>query len=90
MTPVKHWGHLVEEEGPRCCFFLWGFALVFGWCTVCHCLLAIPLGVIGRICSVVMAFSVHFLYYSLLLLSRLRLSRKTAYLEVKILSLPKH
>ena len=38
-------------------------SLVYGLCTLCHDLFAPPLGVIGRLCSVIVALSVHLLYY---------------------------
>ena len=39
------------------------FSLVCDWCTVCHGLFALPLGVIGRLWSVIVVLPGHLLYY---------------------------
>ena len=38
-------------------------SLVYGLCTVCHGMFALPLGVIGRLSSVTVAIPGHLLFY---------------------------
>ena len=47
----------LEEKGAGC----FAFFFVYGLCTVCHGLFALPLGVIGRLCSVSVATPGHLL-----------------------------
>ena len=50
-------------------------SLVCGVCTVCHGLFTFPLGVIGRLCSVIVALSGHLLYYSRTSMARTPMAR---------------
>ena len=58
MCPVWHCNHLIGEERVGW-FSFHGFSYIY---TVCHSLFALPLGVIGRLCSVIVVLPGHILY----------------------------
>ena len=47
------------------------FSLVCGLCTACHGLFGLCLAVISRLCSVIVAFTGHILYYCLFVIANM-------------------
>ena len=58
VDPVWYFDHTLEESWLLC------LTLVCGICTVCHSLFALPLGVVGRLCSVIVIFWTTFVLFS--------------------------
>ena len=54
MGPVRHCNHIIGEKRGGCFAFHW-----FVRCVVCHSLCALPLGIIGRLFSLITALPRH-------------------------------